>query len=1008
MIPLKLEIEGLYSYKEKQVIDFSQLTAAGLFGIFGAVGSGKSSILEAILLALYGTTERLASKGEKNSMVNLQSQAISVNFEFKAGKNNSGTFKASYLAKRNSKNFDEVRPATHTFYEWQQGNWAPIDRDGEQIIGMKMTHFRQTVIIPQGKFREFIELKPKDRAVMMQELFGLDRFDLSHRTAKLLGITKEHRLRLATQLEALIDIHPESLAEARSALATLNEQKATLSSQIKTQEEALRKAESVREKAEELQNLKAKKQQLDLLAEQMREKSHTLKIFQKALTHLKPLLDQLHDLESEHEKYKVSVAECERFKENAQLSVEEKLSLYQKKAEEYKSKGDKEARIRDLHHIKSLNQLHTDQQSIHQQLEAAQNHMLGHSQTQQKLETTIEQLEQALDRLQPMSSSEMATLETAVMELRQLGRQIKDSEAKNADYLHQEAQFKEQQRGILQQQGLEAPLFDQSLSQYKDQLSNGEIGRDKLIQQKGLFIYVQALRDGEPCPLCGADHHPDPLAAHFSEESLLEQEKLLQGLHQSMDTLRKAQQQYEKLELHLRNIENLQEQSQAEYKRQQARQQEIYSQLQLGTDLDTIINKLEEAKVLANKVTEYDSQLKKAREALKNHLSQNEQQQKLTQELDQRHREYQTRISSKIQEISYPDLLEKYRGQSAEKIDTDIARVREYLEQLEVSVPRALDAYHDAKEKQTTNLANLQTYTGRLKEVKAKLSDLDESIVSALEEQGIKDLDTANRLLQRQVEMEGLEEEIQQYLRVMDLTKSKIEELSAHPDVLAFDPKGYAASLQQYQTIRQDLDQVLSSLSVAEKKVKDITEQLKKKAELTRELNKVEDRETNLKELDRLFHGRGFVKYVSNIYLKELIQTANIRFMKLSKNRLSMEVDESNTFWVQDHLNGGKRRLLKTLSGGQTFQASLCLALALAEKVKSLNRAEQSFFFLDEGFGALDRNSLRTVFETLKALRHEQRIVGIISHVEDLQQEVGVYAQVELDPEKGSQVSYSY
>jgi len=84
------------------------------------------------------------------------------------------------------------------------------------------------------------------------------------------------------------------------------------------------------------------------------------------------------------------------------------------------------------------------------------------------------------------------------------------------------------------------------------------------------------------------------------------------------------------------------------------------------------------------------------------------------------------------------------------------------------------------------------------------------------------------------------------------------------------------------------------------------------------------------------------------------------------------------------------------------------LALALAEKVKALNQADQSFFFLDEGFGALDRNSLRVVFETLKSLRHENRIVGIISHVEELQQEIGVFAQVELDPEVGSQVSYSF
>ena len=180
------------------------------------------------------------------------------------------------------------------------------------------------------------------------------------------------------------------------------------------------------------------------------------------------------------------------------------------------------------------------------------------------------------------------------------------------------------------------------------------------------------------------------------------------------------------------------------------------------------------------------------------------------------------------------------------------------------------------------------------------------------------------------------------------------------------------------------------------------------KVSLQASLAKLDTRQSYLAELERLFKGSGFGKYVSSIYLKELCNTANVRFMKLTKNSLSLEIDDNNTFWVIDYLNGGKRRLLKTLSGGQTFQASLCLALALAEKVKSLNQADQSFFFMDEGFGALDKNALRVVFETLKSLHHENRIVGIISHVEELQQEVGVFAQVELDPETGSKISYSY
>lgn len=183
---------------------------------------------------------------------------------------------------------------------------------------------------------------------------------------------------------------------------------------------------------------------------------------------------------------------------------------------------------------------------------------------------------------------------------------------------------------------------------------------------------------------------------------------------------------------------------------------------------------------------------------------------------------------------------------------------------------------------------------------------------------------------------------------------------------------------------------------------------MERKNQLFEEQHKLELRKHNLSELCNLFRGNGFMNYVSSIYLNNLCKSANERFLLLTKNNLSLELNEQNDFIVRDYLNNGKTRLLKTLSGGQTFQASLCLALALAENVKALNQADQSFFFLDEGFGALDKNSLRVVFDTLKTLRKENRIVGIISHVEELQQEIDVYIEVENDRDSGSQIMYSW
>ena len=124
MIPLKLTIEGLYSYQEKQTIDFTSLTDAGLFGVFGSVGSGKSSILEAITFALYGETERMNKRDNRAyNMMNLKSSKSFIEFDFINFENR--IFRIIRDFRRNSKKFDDVKTQTPTFYEKIDGNFIP-------------------------------------------------------------------------------------------------------------------------------------------------------------------------------------------------------------------------------------------------------------------------------------------------------------------------------------------------------------------------------------------------------------------------------------------------------------------------------------------------------------------------------------------------------------------------------------------------------------------------------------------------------------------------------------------------------------------------------------------------------------------------------------------------------------------------------------------------------------------------------------------------------------------
>ena len=159
MIPKYLKIKGLYSYKTEQEIHFDQLTEAALFGIFGSVGSWKSSILEAITFALYGDTERLNNKGDERSynMMNLASDEMSLDFECLAGKEGN-RYRFSVRGKRNSKNFRDVKAFDRKAYMRLNEGWSPIEANdvAQKVIGLSYDNFRRTIIIPQGRFQYFI------------------------------------------------------------------------------------------------------------------------------------------------------------------------------------------------------------------------------------------------------------------------------------------------------------------------------------------------------------------------------------------------------------------------------------------------------------------------------------------------------------------------------------------------------------------------------------------------------------------------------------------------------------------------------------------------------------------------------------------------------------------------------------------------------------------------------------------------------------------------------------
>jgi exonuclease SbcC len=1010
MIPVRLEIEGLYSYRQKQTVEFEQLTAAGLFGIFGAVGSGKSSILEAILLALYGSTERLAATGERSSMVNLQSDQLLIIFTFRAGKSNSQTYLARYSAKRNKKDPEKIDTGEHVFYAWENENWQATAQKAEEILGMGKDHFKQTVIIPQGKFREFIDQKPLERAEMMQQLFGLERFDLSSKNGILLKAAREEKIRLETQLAGLDEVSEEVLEEKNKTQAELKTQSETADRNLKTAEIELRALETRRKSflllkdlSETLDQLQSRKPEIDQQRQLHRE-------FITAKTHLRPVWDRLNDAKSDLEKYRVSVRDCERFKETYEKEIGELEKEERDLITKNEQRPEREAKIRDLKKVIEVKALEEKIDESERALETLRPEIDSKKAAQKQLEAEIQTLEDQLDFLPAIDANLLSELKTSAAQLQTLQERSRELQG----MLDQSGQAEAAQRQTLEAIKDQIPNREESLDIWanseKRVLEDLELNREKLLRKQGLAAHTHLLAEGEPCPLCGSAEHPNPLTAEAESTVLQEKEKQIQEARAKLDRISSLIQSQKIEESRLETLLQNKLEKTSELQKLQQQRIELGEKLtQLGikdkSELATKIKGLIQSGSQRDGLTNAIQAKRKIWQAERESLEKSE---KSLQQAQLTHQSLLASTQSKRDEIKDPTFCKAFFPKNNDTIQAAIQSVERDIETAIESLRGKQKHLLEKRAEQSKNLANIDQYRRLASESEIKVAEFASQFEELKQQHHFPDEPVLIRLFHHSLDAEKVDLEIRQFDQKLATTQSRISELKSEEGVSNFSETAFLEAQSQTLLLKSQATQLQNELILLKQEIKTLTENLDKKRELSKTFSLVENRESNLKELERLFQGKGFVKFVSSIYLRELCNTANQRFMKLTKNSLSLEIDDSNTFWVVDYLNGGKKRLLKTLSGGQTFQAALCLALALAEKVKALNQADQSFFFLDEGFGALDRNALRVVFETLKALRHENRIVGIISHVEELQQEIGVFAQVELDPDLGSQISYSF
>ncbi len=268
MRPIHLQIAGLQSYREAQDIDFSALTGAGVFGIFGPTGSGKSTLLDAMTLALFGKVER--APGGTQAIMNQAEQTTSVSFTFELGH---ALGVKRYRVDRQFKRGGDVSVLGSLCRLIQYRDEEAIvlaDKAGEvnqriqDILGLSMADFTRAVVLPQGKFAEFLTLAGKDRRAMLQRLFHLEPYGdrLSAKTAARFKETDVAIRALQAEQQGLGDASQAALAQAEQRLAEAREAARGLRERLAACERRAAELRAVRELQRERASLAARQASL--------------------------------------------------------------------------------------------------------------------------------------------------------------------------------------------------------------------------------------------------------------------------------------------------------------------------------------------------------------------------------------------------------------------------------------------------------------------------------------------------------------------------------------------------------------------------------------------------------------------------------------------------------------------------------------------------------------------------------------------------------------------------
>ncbi len=1009
MIPLKLSLEGLFSYRSRQHLDFGPLVEAGLFGILGPTGSGKSALIEAILLALYDRCPRKSGPSIA-PIVNRHSRQLYIDFSFRLETASDTTlYRCQYRASISSKG--ELRDKQHQLYRHEAGQWILVsskpDEALAQLLGLDYDNFCRAILLPQGKFEDFLLLTPAKRAEALEQLFRLHDYNVYDTIRLELTTAKTRSDELARRAE--------HLQERTSAehLQRLKETLERLHSQLEEYQRRIQELESVDRELSRLQNLWEEYEhicaRLHALQEQEPTVRHRLRLLQCCLT-LQPRWEQLQHLQLECARIESELRHKQQAEEDYRRQLTALQQHYESMRRDYHERHLLYERERHLQDALRYAELHTERNQLAarlQQLEADLD----------SLRNRRAALQQQLQQCQQRSAELTVQLQASTIPPELSRWYAKKQQLQEASQqLHRELERLREREGHLLQNFSRARLpqdlrsspvddiptllhiLNTAVLQGRTQLEQRRREREELLRRQTAAELAASLTPGHPCPVCGSTLHPqpcsaDPAAADRLQEVSRKLEALEHSVRQLESLMTELQSRYDELTHHHNQLRQRLHQLQHEYERH--RQAFCWS----GWDPDN-----------ADQLDDLQRRHAALQEEIHRYNDEGARLQRLLEQLtEEEHTLLRQHAHLCAQLASFDAEAERLRQHlpdpllqlPPEQLLTELEELHARQHRLQVEYPRLEEHYNQLRQRHERLHLECEHLRSRLTELNTTLQHSWETLRHLCAAEGFS-WEEVVTTLQSEPNLTDALQHLRQLEEQYNALRQRHHDLEAHARHYNADAhKRLREELAQARTsateLQQQLGQYREQLATCERELEEYERLRQEQAALS-------TRCTLLEELERLFRGRAFIQFLAYEYLRALCYHANAYFQQWTHGLLALEVDEKAQLTVRDLSHGGLCRPIHTLSGGQLFQASLAMALALSDMTRASARLRQCLFFIDEGFGNLDRESLGLVMDTLRQLRRHGRLVGLISHREELQQELESYVSIVPDRKHGSRI----